>query len=118
MASLIVVDDESLVTDFLSFLLEREGHSVHAAAHGKEALELVGRVRPALIITDLMMPIMSGLELARQLRLEHEVRPVPIILCSGVPDPVTAEDRHLFTAILRKPYPPAILVSLVAHHAR
>lgn len=116
MATLIVADDESLVTDFLTFVLEREGHSVHIASNGREALELVSQVRPALIITDLMMPVMSGLELARCVRQGGGSDLVPIILCSGVARPVTQQEQHLFVAVLRKPYPPARLVALVQEH--
>ena len=114
MASLIVVDDESIVTDFLTFLLRGEGHTVHAASNGKVALELMALARPELIVTDLMMPVMSGLELARAVRQDGEFRDLPIILCSGVQAPVSVEEQHLFTAILRKPYPPATLVRFVA----
>ncbi|MFL9912133.1 response regulator [Paraburkholderia sp. RL17-337-BIB-A] len=117
MGPLIVVDDESLVTDFLTFLLEREGYAVHAVSNGREAPDVVDRVRPALVITDLMMPVMSGLELAQTLRERDEFRHLPIILCSAVPEPVTQRERPLFAAILRKPYAPARLVGLLAQHA-
>jgi CheY-like chemotaxis protein len=118
MTSLIVVDDESLVTDFLTFLLEGEGYTVHAASNGKEALEVIAREQPALVITDLMMPVMPGLALARTLRESSDFRDLPIILCSGVMQPVTQQEQHLFTAILRKPYPPRVLVDLVRQHTR
>jgi CheY-like chemotaxis protein len=118
MAILVVVDDESLVTDILTFLLETEGHTVYAAANGKEALNLISRVQPVLVVTDLMMPVMSGLELARNLRQSSEFRHLPIILCSAVSNPVTQQEQHLFTATLQKPYEPARLIGLVAQHAR
>jgi CheY-like chemotaxis protein len=117
MTNLVVVDDESLVTDFLTFLLEGEGYAIHAASNGKEALDVVDRVRPALIVTDLMMPVMSGLAFARALRERDAFRQLPIILCTAVPDPVMPQEAHLFAAILRKPYAPARLVELVARHA-
>ncbi|MFM0556542.1 response regulator [Paraburkholderia sediminicola] len=113
MATLVVVDDESLVTDFLTFLLEGEGYAVHVASNGRQALEVISQVRPALIITDLMMPVMPGLELARTLRKSAEFSHLPIILCSSVSDSVAQQEQHLFTAMLRKPYPPAGLVTLV-----
>lgn len=116
MTTLVVVDDESLVTDFLTFLLENEGYTVHAASNGKEALEVIARVRPALVITDLMMPVRSGLELAQAIRGSDESSRVPIILCSAAPDAVTQEDRQLFSAMLRKPYPASRLLELVALH--
>jgi CheY-like chemotaxis protein len=117
MTNLLVVDDESLVTDFLTFLLEREGYVIHAASNGKEALDIVDRVAPALIITDLMMPVMSGLALARALREREASRHLPLILCTAVPDPVAEQERHLFAAVLRKPYAAARLIELVARYA-
>lgn len=117
MATLVVVDDEPLVTDFLTFLLSGEGHAVHAAANGTDALALIDRVRPVLVITDLMMPFMSGLELARAVRHNSEYRHLPIILCTAVVDPVPPSERRLFAAILQKPYAAASLISLVAQHA-
>jgi CheY-like chemotaxis protein len=113
MAILVVVDDESLVTDFLTFLLEGEGHTVHVACNGKQAFEVIDRVRPALVITDLMMPVMPGLELARTLRNSAGFGHLPIILCSSVAHPVAEQEQHLFTAILRKPYSPVRLIDLV-----
>ena len=118
MATIVVVDDESLVTDSLTFLLESEGHTVHAASNGREALDLVARVRPVLLITDLMMPVMSGLELAARLRAdETSGARLPIILCSAVPHAIEEKDRHLFAVVLRKPYPPAELIRVVARYS-
>jgi CheY-like chemotaxis protein len=117
MTNLVTVDDESLVTDFLAFLLEGEGYTVHPASNGKEALEVIARVRPSLVITDLMMPVQSGLDLARALRKRAEFESLPIILCSAVPGAIAEADRPLFSAMLQKPYPPADLVQLVARLA-
>lgn len=118
MTNLVTVDDESLVTDFLAFLLEGEGYAVHSASNGKEAREVIARIRPALVITDLMMPVQSGLELARDLRESVEFKDLPIILCSAVPDAIPQADRHLFSAMLQKPYPPVDLLQLVARYAK
>lgn len=118
MTTLVVVDDESLITDFLTFLLEGEGYTVHVAANGKKAMDVIGRVHPALVITDLMMPVMSGLELAKALRGNPEFACLPIILCSAASHAVAQEDQHLFSAILQKPLAPASLLDIVAQHAR
>jgi CheY-like chemotaxis protein len=116
MTTLVVVDDESLVTEILTFLLGNEGYVVHTASNGREALEVTARVRPDLIVTDLMMPVMSGVEFARSLRAGDAFRSVPIILCSAVPDAVAPADRPLFAAVLQKPYAPARLFGVIAEH--
>jgi CheY-like chemotaxis protein len=117
MTTLVVVDDESLVTEILSFLLGNEGYVVHCASNGREALDVAARVRPDIVVTDLMMPVMSGVEFARALRERDEFRAVPIILCSAVPDAVADADRPLFSAVLQKPYAPARLIGLIAQIA-
>ncbi|WP_114812056.1 response regulator [Paraburkholderia kururiensis] len=116
MTTLLVVDDESLVTDFLSFLFRREGYVVHAARTGREALDVIGRERPDLIVTDLMMPVMSGVELATALRQDERLAHLPIVLCTAAPHALANEDRALFVAVLHKPYPPATLLDVVARH--
>ncbi|QGZ66115.1 response regulator [Paraburkholderia acidisoli] len=117
MTTLVIVDDESLVTEFLSFLLNGAGYEVHAAFNGRDAIALIERQRPALVITDLMMPVMSGLGLAKAIRHHDELAQLPIILCSSAPDPVTPEESLMFSAILRKPYPPNRLLELVTRFA-
>jgi CheY-like chemotaxis protein len=118
MATIVVVDDESLLTDSLKFLLENEGHAVHVASNGRQALDLIARVRPAVVVTDLMMPVMSGLELAASLRAdEHSGARLPIILCSAAPHAIEEKDRHLFSILLQKPCPPAELLRVVARYS-
>lgn len=116
MTTLVVVDDESLVTDSLKFLLESEGYRVHTASNGKEALDLAARVHPALVITDLMMPVMSGLEFAAA--FQESAHAVPVILCSAAPHAVPPEEARRFALMLRKPCLPAELFEAVAHHVQ
>ncbi|WP_322103208.1 response regulator [Paraburkholderia sp. J41] len=114
MTTLVVVDDESLVTEVLSFILGGAGYEIHTAFNGREAISLIHRQRPALVITDLMMPVMSGLALAKAIRNDDGLRHLPVILCSSARDPVKLEERPLFDAIVRKPCPPDRLLELVA----
>ena len=84
--SLLVVDDEPTITEVLSRYLERAGYETRVAADGPQALELAGERRPDLVILDLMLPGLDGLEVMRRLRAldEGSVRPrVPIILLTA-----------------------------------
>jgi CheY-like chemotaxis protein len=90
MTTLVVVDDETLITEFLTFLFQNEGFTVHTASNGKEGLDVIARTRPDLVVTDLMMPIMSGVDLAGRLRQTDDLRHIPVILCSAVPDAVSS----------------------------
>lgn len=66
--TVLVVDDESDILEFLKYNLEKEGFVVATAENGKEALEIAYKVKPQLIILDIMMPEMDGVEVCRQLR--------------------------------------------------
>lgn len=116
MTTLLVVDDESLVTDFLSFLLGCEGYTVVVARNGKEALQIVTHKRPELVLTDLMMPVMSGLEFAKAVKQVEALKDLPLILCSAAPGALTDEERQLFAAVLQKPYKPATLLNTMARY--
>lgn len=87
MATILVVDDEEPVVDLLTDMLEDEGHTVIHAFNGRSALEMVARQAPDLIISDVMMPFVDGIQLCRRLREEHDARSLPIILMSAALPP-------------------------------
>jgi two-component system, OmpR family, alkaline phosphatase synthesis response regulator PhoP len=68
MTKILIVDDEPDILEFLSYNLRREGFDVVTANSGKEALEVALKTRPQLIILDIMMPEMDGVEVCRLLR--------------------------------------------------
>jgi len=103
-ALIVVVDDEVVLTIILADALEEEGHEVVTASHGREALELIRRDRPDLVITDFMMPHMTGLELAQAVHSEHALADLPMILASGAQGAIGRERGDQFTFVLDKPY--------------
>jgi CheY-like chemotaxis protein len=81
MALILVIDDEEFVRDMLQQMLEAEGHSVVEAPNGAAGLRLLREHKPALVITDILMPEKEGIETIRELR---KVAPhVKIIAISG-----------------------------------
>ena len=80
---LLVVDDDLAIRELLTDLLEAEGYTVSAAAHGVEALEVAARERPAAILMDLMMPVMSGAEATARLRADPVTAGIPVIAMSA-----------------------------------
>jgi len=102
----LVVDDERDILDLLTDLLEEEGYRVRRAADGEAALAEIERALPDLVVTDVMMPRLNGLELARRLR----ERAVPTIVMSAAVSSV--DDPCL--VFISKPFDIDRLLDLVA----
>jgi CheY-like chemotaxis protein len=79
----LVVDDDPDILEAICDILEVEGYRVARARHGGEALARVEAERPALILLDLMMPVMDGLTFAQTLRSRPAVADVPIVVISA-----------------------------------
>ena len=114
MALIVVADDEFLLAEMLADLLEDAGHEVLTASQGEAALRLVRERRPELVITDFMMPLMTGLELAEAIRDDPAVSDIPILLVSGAQGMIARERSDLFVDVLDKPYDNRVLIDLVA----
>ncbi|RKG75281.1 ATP-binding response regulator [Corallococcus terminator] len=100
MSLVLVADDEPAVLEVLSQVVEDLGHDVVRARDGEEALALARSRRPQLVVTDHMMPRMSGMELCSRLKQEPGLREVPIILLSAVLQQGSPDS----TAFLNKPF--------------
>ncbi len=80
---ILVVEDESDIRELLRFNLEQEGFAVEEAGDGAEALDRVARRAPDLMVLDLMLPRMSGLELCRRMRANPETARLPILMVTA-----------------------------------
>jgi two-component system response regulator VicR len=85
MKKILVVEDEKPISDIVKFNLSKEGYEVFTAFDGEEAVEMVSEVEPDLILLDLMLPKMDGLEVCREVRKNYDT---PIIM-------VTAKDSEI-----------------------
>ena len=79
-ARILVVDDEPPIVDVLVYNLERNNYEVLVARDGQQALDLARQEQPDLIILDLMLPLVDGLDVCRALRRERDV---PIIMLTA-----------------------------------
>ncbi len=80
---ILVVEDEAALVTLLRYNLEREGFRVAAARDGEEALLLAREQKPDLVLLDWMLPLLSGIEVCRQIRRMPELRQVPIIMLTA-----------------------------------
>jgi CheY-like chemotaxis protein len=113
MTTILVVDDEFLITDILVDALEEEGFRVLTAANGRKALEILDREVPALVLTDFMMPRMNGLELAQTIKANPAWVRIPIILLSGAQGAIARAHPELFAAVYDKPFRVETIVATV-----
>ena len=90
MAKVLVVDDEPALLSTIGYSLRKEGYDVFTASDGERALALARRERPDVILLDLMLPKLDGLEVCRQLRQSQtpQLRSVPILMLTAKGDEV------------------------------
>jgi two-component system, OmpR family, response regulator ResD len=113
--SVLVVDDEPTITEVVSRYLQRAGYETRVAGDGPEALAIAGAERPDLVVLDLMLPGMDGLEVMRRLRDPADSRRVSVILLTAKGE---ASDRVVGLRLgaddyVVKPFSPAELVARV-----
>jgi CheY-like chemotaxis protein len=111
--SILIVDDEFGLAEMLREMLREFGYEVVLAINGKLALEILREGRVDLVLTDMMMPVMDGAELATAMRNDDTHRATPIIMMTSLPTARSQPDR-LFDAVLRKPFTPDLLLETMA----
>lgn len=113
MSLIVIADDEFLLASMLAEILSDEGYDVVVASHGQDALALIRERKPDLLITDFMMPVMTGLELARAIRADAALAELAIILVSGAQGGIARQHDDLFFGVLDKPYRNTEMLQLV-----
>ena len=115
---IVVCDDEPHIVQTVRMKLAKSGYDVETAENGGEALEAVRREMPALLITDLQMPLMDGLALCRELRSDPAAARLPIILLTAkgfeIDSDNLAQELRLSEVVL-KPFSPRELLELAEH---
>src|SRR5262249_40761091 len=77
---ILLIEDERALTDVLAYNLRREGYDTVVAHDGREGLRKAQTLLPDVIILDLMLPVLNGLEVCRELRAGERTRPIPILM--------------------------------------
>jgi CheY-like chemotaxis protein len=104
----LIVDDEYGLAEMLRDMLGEYGYDVTLAINGRLALDILGERKVDLVITDMMMPVMDGAELAMAIRGSETHHRTPIVMMTSLPSAVPQHD--LFDAVLRKPFTPDLLL--------
>jgi CheY-like chemotaxis protein len=103
MIPILVVDDERAIVEMLQMFLEEEGYQVITAHNGEEGLRCLEAARPAVILCDLMMPVLDGRQMCQRLQSDQRYRSIPFVLMSAVVKAVNSTDCH-YSALLTKPF--------------
>jgi CheY-like chemotaxis protein len=107
---LVVEDDQSLRV-VIRMILENAGYEVSEARNGRAALESIETGRPDVILADMRMPIMNGVELVNHLRSDAKTASIPVVLMSGL---LTDSDgSSVADAIVAKPFEPVDLLEAI-----
>jgi two-component system phosphate regulon response regulator PhoB len=112
---ILVVEDEKDIIRLLEFNLKKEGYEVHGIGRGDEALDAARKLKPNLVILDLMIPGLDGFEVCKLLRANSETKHIPIIMLTA-----KNEDIHVVAGLelgaddyVTKPFSIAVLIARV-----
>lgn len=114
MKLVLLVEDEFGQAELMSALLQGEGYRVVTALNGEEALKCLHAEKPALILSDFMMPVMHGGELGKAVRRDPQLAEIPFVFMSGTSEHVVKQAFDQYDAFLSKPYDIDSLLVLVA----
>ncbi len=109
----LIVEDEPDIAELMRFHAEREGYKAHVVQSGRIALDTVKRQRPDIILLDLMLPDLNGLEVCRRLKWDKSTRDIPVLIVSAKGD-----ESDIVTGLelgaddyVTKPFSPKVLMA-------
>jgi len=113
--SVLVVEDEEDIMEVIRFNLEKEGYEVHQALSGEKALQVIENNLPSLVLLDLMLPGINGLDLCRIFKQNDRTKAIPVIMLTA-----KSEDADIVAGLemgaedyITKPFSPRVLVARV-----
>ncbi len=112
---IVVVEDEEDILELVAYNLGKEGYQVKRAATGEDALETVRSEKPDLVLLDLMLPGLDGLEVCKIMKADEEMRHIPVVMLTA-----KGEESDIVTGLelgaddyVTKPFSPKVLVARV-----
>ena len=113
--TILIVDDEEDIIELIKYNLKNEGYSILTAESGEQAIKIAKQSRPDLIVLDLMLPGMDGLEVTRYLRSNEETSDMPIVMLTA-----KGEESDIITGLelgandyISKPFSPKVLTARI-----
>ena len=116
MKKILIIEDDKIIINILQFLLKKEGFETHIAKDGIEGIEKIVSIQPDLIISDIMMPYKSGLEITLFAKSNYPNIPIIMVSALGKEDQTVTEVFNLgVDEFVAKPFDPIGLVKKVNH---
>jgi DNA-binding response OmpR family regulator len=103
-AKILIVDDEEQIRELLSGYFAEKGYAVILASNGEEAIELVEKETPEVILLDIKMPGTDGIEVCRTLKSGKKTGPIPVIMMTGLNDRVVDAIQARADDLIDKPF--------------
>jgi adenylate cyclase len=118
--TILIIEDQEDFAELLRLRVDANGYEAAVALSGAEGLEKAAEMVPSLILLDIMMPVMNGLEVLRRLKEDDKTRDIPVIVVTAKGDAkVVFEARRLGSkGFLVKPCQPADLLREIRQHIR
>lgn len=118
--SILVVEDDPEINRLIGAYAQIAGFSYRPALNGAEAMNELAGPTPTVVVLDLMLPDVSGLELCRRIRSNHQMDGVPVIILTALDSEKSRQEgmRSGADAYLTKPFDPDELMETLSHHAR
>jgi DNA-binding response OmpR family regulator len=113
---ILIIEDEKPLREAFAFLLQSEGYAVELAENGKVGLDKLTTFKPQLVLLDMLMPIMNGIEFLREAGLAEHAPTVKTLMLSNLSDPITFDDARHFgvtDSVLKADLSPADLAAKV-----
>lgn len=116
MSKILIVEDDSLMSRMYQKIFTFEQYEVEVASDGEEGLEKAKSVKPTIILLDVMMPKMNGLQVLDKLKLDPETKAIPVVMLTnlaGQQDAETALQKGAVKYIIKSEYEPKQVVNMV-----
>lgn len=112
---ILVIEDEKDISLLLEYNLKQEGFQVHVVSDGKEALPSIKKISPDLIILDIMLPNLDGIEILKRIKFDAKLKQIPVIMLTA-----KSSDVDIVSALeigaddyVTKPFSPAVLIARI-----
>jgi two-component system chemotaxis sensor kinase CheA len=111
--TVLIVEDEWAIADWLEVVLSENAFNVLVAANGRDALDILKRETPDLVLTDFMMPFIDGAGLIAAMAQHEKHRDIPVVVMTSLLEQVVRSRAGRISAYLRKPFREADLMKVI-----